>query len=84
MKTNESPNGGAPSGATNGSSELPALPVARAFVLQFGRETDPDSGLFIGRIEHVVSGRRTRFETPEAFLAFVRTILTESPERSES
>ena len=52
------------------------LPVGGAFVLQFGAETDPHRGRFVGRVEHVASGRSVRFATTEGALAFMTWILT--------
>jgi hypothetical protein len=41
------------------------LPVHRAFVVQFGAQTNGETGRFAGRIEHVVSGHARHFQTLE-------------------
>jgi len=41
------------------------LPARRAFVVQFGVQTDVELGRFVGRVEHVVSGHARRFQTLE-------------------
>jgi hypothetical protein len=38
-------------------------------------DTDVARGLFVGRIEHVVSGQATHFHTMDACLAFVGRVL---------
>ena len=53
-----------------------ALPVGLAFVLQLESGTDPIAGRFVGRIEHVASGRSRRFATTEEALAFIAWVLT--------
>lgn len=47
-----------------------AYPSERAFVLQFHREADLKIGRFLGRIEHVSSGRVGHFQSPEELVAF--------------
>ena len=54
----------------------PSLPVGGAFVLQFGSGTDPQRGRFVGRVEHVASGRSMRFATTDDALAFITWVLT--------
>ena len=53
------------------------LPAHGAFVVQFGTETDVARGQFVGRVEHVVSGRATHFLTLEACVAFVGRVLAD-------
>lgn len=48
-----------------------AFPTERAFVIQFRAETDR-----AGRVEHVVSGRSTRFHSAEDLLAFIARVLS--------
>jgi hypothetical protein len=69
-----------PSSAPNEASprEPPELPVSKAFVLQLSRETGPMLEPFIGRVEHLRTGRRVRFETFEDFQAAVIRLLTEA------
>lgn len=51
------------------------LSVHRAFVVQFRAETDIPSGRCVGRVEHVVSGQATQFETCTELLAFIERVL---------
>lgn len=53
------------------------LPAHGAFVVQFGTETDVARGRFVGRVEHVISGRATHFGTLEECVAFVGSVLRE-------
>jgi hypothetical protein len=52
------------------------LSPQRAFVVQFRDEMDATSPRFSGRVEHLVSGRATRFHSPEELQAFFITILS--------
>jgi hypothetical protein len=47
------------------------LPYDRAFVIQLGRDADPDAGAVVGRAEHIATGRRLRFRSWDELLAFV-------------
>ena len=58
-------------------SELPALPAWKAFVIQFSRDADSLSGTFSGRVEHLNSGRRAHFDSPEQLLAVLGKLLHE-------
>jgi hypothetical protein len=51
------------------------LPVWKAFVVQFSRETRTRSGAFSGRVEHLNSGRRDRFGSREELLASLDKLL---------
>ena len=55
-------------------AERPLSPT-RAFVVQFREETDTTRPHFTGRVEHMVSGRAARFQSPEELLAFFTAIL---------
>ena len=62
------------------NSELeqsPSFVPAQAFVVQFGRETALDTGRMSGRVEHVVSGKGTRFQSLDALVAFMTEVLRE-------
>jgi len=63
-------------GASAGG-EAPALPVWKAFVVQFTRETCTHPRTFAGRVEHVRSGRRARFASTRGLLAVLRKMLHE-------
>ena len=54
------------------------LSVHRAFVVEFDADTDLQAGRVIGRVEHVVSGRATSFQSHEMLLAFMAQVLRES------
>jgi len=56
---------------------LQALPVWKAFVVQFSRETNPRTGGFSGRVEHMSSGRRARFASSREMLAVLGKLLRE-------
>ena len=64
--------------------EIPALPVWKAFVVQFSRETRTKTGIFSGRIEHLSSGRRARFATTEELLAALGKMLDELGENGDA
>ncbi len=55
-------------------AEQPLSPT-RAFVVQFREEGEIVRGGFAGRVEHMVSGRATRFHSPEELLAFFAQVL---------
>ena len=48
-----------------------------AFVIQFRPETDIESGIFEGKVEHVASGKATRFHSLDELLGFILFVLTE-------
>ena len=56
--------------------EEPALAARRAFVVQFRAETDLAQARCAGRVEHVVSGQATHFQSIEEMLTFFTQILT--------
>lgn len=58
--------------------EAPELPTERAFVLQLSRATGPTLEPFVGRIEHLTTGRRIRFEGFDDFKAVVIRLLNEA------
>jgi hypothetical protein len=53
----------------------PALPYGKAFVVQFGAETDTRLGHVTGRIEHLQTGRRSRFASVDELLAWIMAML---------
>jgi hypothetical protein len=55
----------------------PTLPSNRAFVVQFRRETEVEQEFVVGRVEHVVSGQATRFESWEELVAFFAKVLAQ-------
>ena len=48
-----------------------------AFVVQFRTETDVKRSRCTGRVEHVVSGQATHFDSLEELLTFMTRVLTE-------
>jgi len=57
------------------------LSVHRAFVVHFRVSSDVPRGQIAGRVEHVVSGQSTHFDSLEELLAFVARVLTQQKER---
>jgi hypothetical protein len=55
----------------------PTLPTNRAFVVQFRARPIGAPAGWEGRVEHVVSGQATHFDSLEELLAFMRRVLTE-------
>ena len=53
----------------------PALPYAKAFVVQFSAETDPRLGTTTGRVEHLQTGRRSRFASADELVAWIMAML---------
>jgi hypothetical protein len=56
-------------------AHTPALPYAKAFVVQFSAETDPRRGTVTGRMEHLQTGRRSRFASADELLAWIMAML---------
>ena len=61
-------------------AEQPLSPT-RAFVVQFREETEAARMRFTGRVEHMISGRATRFYSPKELLAFFAQVLTTTREK---
>lgn len=53
------------------------LPASYAFVVQFGRDTDPRAGRFVGQVEHLASARQKRFTSRAEMLVFIEETLAE-------
>jgi hypothetical protein len=47
------------------------------FVIQFSSESEVAGGVFTGRVEHLSSGRRAHFHSPEELVATLRQLLAE-------
>lgn len=56
--------------------ERPLSP-RRAFVVQFRVETNVEVGQIAGRVEHVVSGQATHFQSLDELLSFIMRMLNE-------
>ena len=52
------------------------LPAERAFVVQLHVETEVARGRILGRVEHVLSGQATHFDTLQGLLRFIERVLT--------
>ena len=52
------------------------LSVTRAFVVQFRADTAVEQGPLAGRVEHVVSGQATDFQSLETLLTFIARVLS--------
>jgi len=65
------------------SPEGPELPTGKAFVLQLSRDTGPALEPFIGRVEHLATGRRLRFESFADFQSAVIRLLSDTRERRD-
>lgn len=62
--------------AEEGPSEpTPEFPPWKAFLVQFSRDTDTQSDSFAGRVEHLSSGNRVRFNGEEELAATLRMLL---------
>jgi hypothetical protein len=55
----------------------PTPSVRHAFVVQFAADTQVEADQVRGRIEHIVSGRATHFQSLEELLAFVARVFRE-------
>ena len=55
----------------------PALPSWKAFVVQLSQDTTSESGIFSGRVEHLASGRRERFQSGKELLSAVMRLLSD-------
>lgn len=64
--------------AWHGAPEAPEFPTNLTLVLQLSRDTGPTLRPFAGRLEHLSTGRRARFDSLEAFQAAVMRLLDEA------
>jgi hypothetical protein len=62
----------------------PSLPTNRAFVVQFRTPSTGTTLCHEGRVEHLVSGQVARFHSLEELLAFMRRMLDEVQEQSDT
>jgi hypothetical protein len=63
------------------ATKAPEFPLWKAFVVQFGRGEGP--GSFCGRVEHLSSGRRTRFGSREELLEVLEREIADIERSSE-
>jgi hypothetical protein len=59
------------------------LSVTRAFVVQLRADAVVEQGLLAGRVEHVISGQATDFQSLETLLTFIARVLNAERERSD-
>jgi hypothetical protein len=60
------------------------LSVHRAFVVHFRAATAVAQGQVAGRVEHVVSGQVTHFQSLQELLAFNAQVLAQRPDRPDT
>jgi hypothetical protein len=58
------------------------LSVHRACAVPFQADTVVEQGHLVGRVEHVVSGQATDFQSLEMLLAFIAQVLREARDRA--
>ena len=58
----------------------PAFAPEQAFVVHLGLETGVDTGRMVGRVEHVVSRKRARFQSLDELVSFMTEVLREIKE----
>ena len=68
--------------ASRAVDPAPALPAWKAFVVQLSLETASGGRVFAGRVEHLSSGRRARFDSKQELLAIMDRLLGEIEARS--
>ena len=54
------------------------LSIHRAFVVQFHLDVDIGNGPINGRVEHIVSGQATLFQSLEGLMIFIDRLLRET------
>ena len=77
MKNQEPAHASLQTSAESTSLPIPELPAWKAFVVQFSRDTGTVLGVMSGRVEHLSSGRRARFNTPEELLTILGKLIDE-------
>jgi hypothetical protein len=68
---------------TRMATNRPSLPTNQAFVVQLHDDVEVEKGQFFGRVEHVVSGKATRFASLEELVAFIKQVLREQSASDE-
>jgi hypothetical protein len=59
------------------------LPSWRAFLVSLSSDADPSNKVFHGRVEHVLTGRRAAFSSPDDLHAFMVLVLDEDRQQNE-
>ena len=60
-------------------AETPALPYAKAFVVQFSVDTDSGLEHATGRVEHLQTGRQARFTSVAELVTCITKLLRDMP-----
>jgi len=60
------------------------LPPERAFVVQFYADAMLDTAHMAGRVEHVVSGQESHFQSLATLLSFITRVLVEGETAGEA
>jgi hypothetical protein len=60
------------------------LPTDRAFVVQFTASTSLPQQQVTGRVEHVVSGQSTHFQSLEELLAFIAQVFEQKQGKGDA
>jgi hypothetical protein len=63
------------------SKQAPTLPTNRAFVVQFRSQAAATPPRYEGRVEHLVSGQATHFQSWEELRRFIEQLLTSVSEK---
>lgn len=63
------------------TTKEPTLPTNRAFVVQFRSQAEATPPRYEGRVEHLVSGQATHFQSWEELQRFIEQILTSVAEK---
>ncbi len=58
------------------------LPSWRAFLVSLSGDADPANKVFYGRVEHVLTGRRETFSSPDELQAFMALVLDEQQQQT--
>ena len=66
------------------SMQQPTFPTQRAFVVQVHADAEVGQGQVWGRVEHIVSGQATRFQSVETLVRFMVQVLTGAINASQS
>jgi len=59
------------------SGDVEYLPSRQTFLLRFSDATQPQAGIFHGRVEHIDTGKTTRFDSFPEVIEFAGEILEE-------
>jgi hypothetical protein len=71
-----------PDAGPRSAGDAHALPYAKAFVVQFTAGTDAHLERVAGRVEHLQTGRRSRFASIEGLVACLAALLGDESPRS--